>query len=164
MQRRACRRLAGAASLAPRALIDRPAAAKRGATVLYGETATAVGDVRVDGSNTALWVRKSDLPRINKFELKPQGACRDDICIPIPANMTRGGYFNLSAFAKKVGQTVVADTDEGVWSLGEMQMLRGGFLKSRVAPEFALPDRRGHTVHLSDFKGKKVLLVTWASW
>src|SRR5262249_56912100 len=101
MQRRACRRLAGAASLAPRALIDKPAAAKRGATVLYGETATAVGDVRVDGSNTALWVRKADLPRINKFEVKPQGACRDDICIPISADMQRGGYFNLTAFAGK---------------------------------------------------------------
>jgi hypothetical protein len=162
MQRRDFLRLAGAAAAAmPSGL--RAAAAPRGATILYDDAATVVTDAGPTDAS-ALWVRKSDLPRINKFELKPQGACRDDICIPIPSNMTRGGYFNYSAFAKKVGQTVVADTDEGVWSLGEMQMLRGGFLKSRVAPDVAIPDRRGRTVHLSDFKGKKVLLVTWASW
>jgi hypothetical protein len=162
MQRRDFIRLAGAAAATmPSAL--RAAGAPRRATILYDDTATSVTDTGPTDA-AALWVRKSDLPRINKFELKPQGACRDDICIPIPASMTRGGYFNLSAFARKVGQTVVADTDEGVWSLGEMQMMRGGFLKSRVAPDVAIPDRRGRTIHLSDFRGKKVLLVTWASW
>ena len=32
------------------------------------------------------------------------------------------------------------------------------------APDFALPDRNGKIVRLSDFRGKKVVLVTWASW
>jgi hypothetical protein len=162
MQRRDFLRLAGAAAAAMRSTVA-TGAASREATILYDDGATVISDTGPTDA-TALWVRKSDLPRINKFELKPQGACRDDICIPIPGTMTRGNYFNLSAFAKKVGQTVVADPDERVWSLGEMQMLRGGFLKSRVAPDVALPDRRGRNVHLSDFKGKKVLLVTWASW
>ena len=162
MQRRDFLRLAGAAAAATPSTLG-AAAAPREATILYDDAATVVSDAGPTDA-TALWVRKSDLPRINKFEVKPQGACRDDVCIPIPASMMRGGYFNLSAFAKKVGQTVVADADERVWSLGEMQMLRGGFLKSRIAPDFAIPDRRGRTVHLSDLKGKKVLLVTWASW
>jgi peroxiredoxin len=39
-----------------------------------------------------------------------------------------------------------------------------GSLNSRVAPDVTVPDRRGRPVHLSDFRGKKVLLVTWASW
>ncbi|MCZ6597977.1 MAG: redoxin domain-containing protein [Planctomycetota bacterium] len=33
-----------------------------------------------------------------------------------------------------------------------------------LAPDFALPDRHGNLVRLSDFRGKKVLLYTWASW
>jgi peroxiredoxin len=37
-------------------------------------------------------------------------------------------------------------------------------VNSRVAPDFAVPDRKGRMVHLSDFHGKKVLVVTWASW
>jgi peroxiredoxin len=33
-----------------------------------------------------------------------------------------------------------------------------------MAPDFAVPDRRGNPVRLSGFRGKKVLVVTWASW
>ncbi len=147
----------------PRALVS--AAVTPGATVLYDDGATVLTDVRPDPANrTALWVRKGDLPRINKFEVKPQGACREDICVPIPKAMTRGAYFDLTAFARKVGEPVVADMDERVWSFGEIQLLQMGSLNSRVAPDFTVPDRRGRPVHLSDFRGKKVLLVTWASW
>jgi peroxiredoxin len=162
MQRRDFLRLAGTAAVMPSSFAQRAAA--RRATVLYDDGATSVSDEGQSSDPAELWIRKSDLKRINKFEVKPQGACRDDLCIPIPSDMSRGGNFNLTAFAKKVGQTVVADADENVWSFGEIPLLRGGFLSSRVAPDFAVPDRRGRTVHLSDFKGKKVLLVTWASW
>ena len=32
------------------------------------------------------------------------------------------------------------------------------------APDFELKDQHGKRVRLSQFRGKKVLLVTWASW
>jgi len=32
------------------------------------------------------------------------------------------------------------------------------------APAFTLPDLSGHEIHLSDFKGKVVLLNFWATW
>jgi peroxiredoxin len=34
----------------------------------------------------------------------------------------------------------------------------------KAAPEFALKDSNGQTVHLSDYKGKVVLLDFWATW
>jgi len=34
----------------------------------------------------------------------------------------------------------------------------------KPAPEFALKDSNGQTVHLSDYKGKVVLLDFWATW
>jgi cytochrome c-type biogenesis protein len=37
-------------------------------------------------------------------------------------------------------------------------------LSSFDAPDFTLPDMNGNTHSLSDFRGKKVLLLTWASW
>lgn len=112
----------------------------------------------------ALWVRKRELPAINEFEVKPQGACRADLCIPIPKDMVRGDYFDLTAFAKKIGQPVVADLDAKVWSFGEIQSLRGSFLEGRMAPDVVVPDRTGRPVHLASLRGKKMLVVTWASW
>lgn len=153
----------GAAALVPPAF----SAAQGGqsATVLYDGRAIGLDRVGPDpAKGDALWIQKTDLPRINGFELKPQGACRADICIPIPRTMMRGAFFNLSAFAKKAGQLVVADTGARVWSFGEIPVVRGSFLESRMAPEVTVPDRKGRPVHLSQFRGKKVLLVTWASW
>jgi hypothetical protein len=49
-------------------------------------------------------------------------------------------------------------------SFGEIPVLRGAFYNSRIAPDFAVPDRTGKLVHLSDFRGKKALVITWASW
>jgi hypothetical protein len=136
-----------------------------GVTVLYDGRAIVLDRVSVDPARPdALWVQKTDLPRINGFELKPQGACRSDICIPIPRAMMRGPYFNLTAFAQRVGQRVIADPAGRVWSFGEIPVVRGSFLEGRVAPDFVVPDRKGRPVRLSQFLGKKVLLVTWASW
>jgi AhpC/TSA family len=139
---------------------------RRHAVVLYDDRAVALSDTGIDPAHSpdVLWIRKTDLPRVNEFELKPQGACRADVCIPVERSMTRGAYFNLSAFARKVGQTVVVDRDARVWSFGEIPLVRGQFVESRVAPDFAIPDRNGRTVRLSDFRGKKVLVLTWASW
>jgi hypothetical protein len=136
------------------------------ATVLYDGRTVSLDRIGPDpaGAADTLWIRQSDLPRINEFEVKPQGACRADVCIPIPNTMIRGEYFNLTAFAQKVGQRVVADPGARVWSFGEIPVVRGAFLESRLAPDFSVPDRKGRAMSLSQFRGKKVLLVTWASW
>ena len=133
-------------------------------TVLCGDRAVAV-KVRprsAQSDSKDLWVRSADLPDINSFHVKPQGACKDDLCIPIPKAMKSGEWFNLSSFARKVRQPVV--TEAGVWSFGEIPVLRGDFYESRVAPDFSVPDRAGKIVHLSDFRGRKILILTWASW
>lgn len=132
-------------------------------TVLYNDHSVVLDKTRPDPKGSGdLWIRASDLPAVNEFHVKPEGACRADTCIPIPKDLKSGEWFNLSGFARKIHQTVVSDS--GVWSLGEIPVLRGEFYGSRIAPDFSVPDRRGRPVHLSDFKGKKVLLVTWASW
>jgi hypothetical protein len=129
-------------------------------TVLYNDRTVRLDQIRADPKD--LWVRAADLPRINEFTLKPEGACRADMCIPVPKELKSGAWFNLSGFARRVHQSSVHDA--GVWSFGEIPVVRGEFYRSRVAPDFAVADRRGRTVHLSDFRGKKVLVVTWASW
>ena len=162
MERRDFLLTLGAAALMPSAVGTQ---GPQRATVLYDGRVIALDRVSPDAKRPeALWIRTTDLPRINGFELKPQGACRADICIPVPKTMTRGAYFNLTAFAERVGQRVVADVPGRVWSLGEIPVVRGAYLESRLAPDFSVPDRKGRPVKLSHFLGKKVLLVTWASW
>ncbi len=146
-----------ASSAAPLAFA---APAATSATVLFGDNVVLLDKVRSVDQN--LWVQSKDLPRINEFEVKPQGACRADVCIPLSKSLKEGNWFNLTGFARKIGETVVAD--QNVYSFGEIPVLRGGFYNSRIAPDFAVPDRKGKVVHLSDFRGKKALVITWASW
>jgi len=139
--------------------------APEGAMALYDGRAIALDRITIDPkAPEALWIQKADLPRINGFELKPQGACRADVCIPVPRTMSRGNTFNLTAFSQRVGQRVVADSPSRVWSFAEIPVVRGAYLESRMAPDVSIPDRKGKAVRLSQFRGKKVLLVTWASW
>ena len=133
----------GAATLA-KATMHAQAA---GGTILYDSRAVALKSISVDASG-ALWVQKADLPRINGFEIKPQGACRADICIPIPRGMMKGDTFNLTAFAQRVGQKFIADPVARVWSFGEIPVLQGAYLESRIAPDVEVPDRKGRPVRL----------------
>ena len=130
------------------------------ATVLYDDRETALPNSRLE--NGDLWVPTSALPAINGFEVKPQGACRADLCIPLPKQLKHGNWLNLTGFARKVRQAFVHEGS--LWSFGEMPVLRSSFLQSRVAPDFAVADRKGQPVRLTDFRGRKILLLSWASW
>ena len=119
-----------------------------------------------------LWVTLKDLTRATRFVVKPQGICRDELCFPIPKGRKaeflskRDGVevFNLSEFARLVKQPAAHDEKNGVWYFGKREDERGTYLASLEAPNFTLPDMNGRAHSLSDFRGKKVLLITWASW
>jgi len=119
-----------------------------------------------------LWVTSEDFTRINGFVIKPQGACYQEICVPLKQEtdsdlfVKRDGesWFNATGFANKIQQAHVVDRDAEVWSFGLVPSSRKSFLDSAIAPDFSLTDRNGDLVKLSDFRGKKVLIITWASW
>ncbi len=142
------------------ALVANAATPSTVATILYGDKSVTLDHARIEG--TELWVRPADLPRINEFELKPQGACRADLCIPVSKALRKDGWFHLTGFARQTKQAFA--TDAAVWSFAELPVLGGEFLRSRMSPDFAVPDRQGRLIHLSDFRGKKTLVITWASW
>jgi hypothetical protein len=146
------------------------AADQRTLTMIYDGVTTEVGVA--SNSLTDLWITTSDLTRATRFVIKPQGVCRDELCFPLPKNrkaefvLKKGAttWFNLSEFAKLINQPVVTDQKNGVWYFGARAAERNGGLASFSAPNFTLPDLNGKLHSLSDFRGKKVLLVTWASW
>ena len=140
------------------------------ATVLYDDRVVLVEQTLAAPND--LWVTPEDLTRINGFEIKPQGVCLDELCIPLRQDedsdlfVTRRGqaWFNMTQLAERLDQAFVVDQEHRVWSFGELPVKRTAFLESAQAPDFTLQDRDGNDVRLSDFLGKKVLIVTWASW
>ena len=97
------------------------------------------------------------------WELKPEGACRAEACMPLPKNVRRAdGRVNLPAVADTLGMALVADEAHGIWALGPVS--GGRALTTAVVPEITLPDRYGKPFTLGSLKGTKVFLATWASW
>jgi hypothetical protein len=138
--------------------------------VIYDGVATEVSSAREASSD--LWITVFDLTRATRFVIKPQGVCRDELCFPLPKNrkaefVAKKGsttWFNLSEFARLIKQPCVIDEKNRVWYFGARAAEQSGYLTSLQAPNFTLPDLNGKLHSLADFRGKKVLLVTWASW
>lgn len=123
------------------------------------------------GNGDSLLVRPDDLTAINGFELKPEGACYNNMCIPLSgANsnliVEQDGkeWFNLTAFADLLEQPWVADTQARVFSFAEMPSKRESTMVNAMAPDFEVTDRQGNVIRMADLKGKKALIVTWSSW
>jgi len=120
-------------------------------------------DARVDGARVLLSVEA--LAAIG-WELHPEGLCREGLCVPVPsdAGLETPRGIDLAAFARVLDRPLALDVDERAAYLGVSAGERARALKSLVAPDFTLPDLSGTPHLLSDHRGKKVLLVAYASW
>ena len=140
------------------------------ATVLF-QSKTIVIEESLS-SPTDLWVTPEDLTRVNGFVLKPEGACLDELCIPIKQDedsdlhVRRLGaqWVNVTRLAQIVNQAYAYDAESQVWSFAPIPQSQSSFLESAIATDFELKDREGNVVRLSDYRGKKVMIHTWASW
>jgi len=137
--------------------------------VIYDGVATQVSE---SPNSNDLWLTTNDLARATRFVIKPQGVCRDELCFPLPKNraaefVSKKGattWFNLTEFARLIKQSFVVDQKNHVWYFGAREAEQNSYLNSLEAPNFTLPDLHGKLHSLADFRGRKVLLVTWASW
>ncbi len=94
--------------------------------------------------------------------LKPEGACKGTICVPLPQNAARSGKLDARIISERLGMPLIHDADTQVWCLGPEAM--GHALTTARAPELELPDWQGAPFRLSSLRGQKVLIVTWSSW
>lgn len=106
------------------------------------------------------------LERALGWKLEPQGLCRGDVCMPIAGRpgLVADGRVDLAGFAALTQRPLVLDLEERVAALGASGRERGEALRGGIAPDFTLPDLGGHEWTLSSFRGKKVLLIAYASW
>lgn len=90
------------------------------------------------------------------WEIKPEGACKSDVCVPLP-----DGDFDLLTVAERLGMAVVEEP--GLWALGP-ETLGGRALATADASDLRLPDLDGNEFSITSLRGRKVLVVSWAPY
>jgi hypothetical protein len=113
---------------------------------------------------TSLEVETSAFEQASGWAVKPEGACKGDVCVPMPPEgRVDGGRIRLDVVADRLGAPMVRDDEHGLWSVGPATV-SGRALTTAEAPELELPDLDGNMFKLSSLRGQKVLLLAWASW
>ena len=108
-----------------------------------------------------LEIDPAELARRTGWELKPEGLCKADACIPLPDH--DGGDLDAHYLAERLDAPLLHDEDTDTWVLGPAAGRRA--LDSAEMPEIVLPDiRTGEPFDLRSLRGTRVLLIAWASW
>ena len=100
------------------------------------------------------------------WELKPEGLCRDDVCVLVPdrSALETNGMIDALAVADLLDRPAVLDETSGIAAIGAQRAVRRKALDDLQAPDFVLPDLDGTPHALSDHRSKKRLLVAFSSW
>jgi hypothetical protein len=103
----------------------------------------AASPVRAIVSGERVRIGEDALETALGWTVAEEGLCREGLCVPVRSDALL--------------------TPEGV-DLAELAAALGRPLAALDAPDFALPDLAGRVHRLSEHRGKKVLLVAYASW
>jgi hypothetical protein len=97
------------------------------------------------------------------WELTPQGACQKDICVPLRRDVHRpDGNIDVETFAAEMSMPLVSDTKYSLWALGPRA--GGRVIDDDQVPDVVLESFDGLRYDLASLRGRKALLLAWASW
>jgi hypothetical protein len=102
-------------------------------------------------------VEASELHAQTGWELKPEGLCKADRCVP-----TGGAPLTAELLSQKLGMALVDDAEHDLSALGPES--GGHALLSAEFPDLELPDRHGRPFSLRSLRGTRFVMVAWASW
>jgi len=137
--------------------------AQRDFTLIDEGRAVSVG---AEVAGEAVRIPAAALRDATGWELKPEGLCLGDTCVPVrePAALADERGVDLAGFARVLGRPLALEAGEHAAALGTSAAARADSLASLEAPDFSLPDLEGKLHSLSEHRGKKVLLIAYASW
>jgi hypothetical protein len=105
----------------------------------------------------------SEFRRLTGWEIRPEGACRGDRCVPLAAPVRDvDGPFDVAELAERLAMPIAHDATHGLWAIGPE--CGGRVLDSARLPDIVLPDFDGRAFDVATTRGTKVLLLAWASW
>ena len=124
--------------------------------------------VEARGASPGLWLDAASFADVTGYEVKPEGMCKGPICVPVPRGaasyVDEAGYIDAAAFWRHIGNIAVSDATGETWAFGAGAGERRQALETLEAPDFELPDFDGRMHRLSDYRGRRVFLASWASW
>jgi len=131
-------------------------------TVIAEDTTTVDG--QIDGARVL--VSPSSLTTALGWTLKPEGLCRDDVCVPVRDRdaLRSDDLLDVAAVASALGRQSVVDPGAGLVAVALGTEQRRAALQMLVAPDFELPDLDGTPHRLSEWRGRKRLLHAFSSW
>ena len=110
----------------------------------------------------SLDVTPEELERETGWELKPEGLCKDDRCVSLPAKARTDGRLDVTVVADHLGMPLVHDERHGVWALGPESA--DHVLASAQLPPIVLQDVDSRPFDVASLRGEKLLIAAWASW
>ncbi len=105
-------------------------------------------------------VSAAEIERVAGWTLKPEGLCRAERCVPFTSASTDA--VDLADVAQALGMPLVDEPAAGLWALGPEA--GGTALASATLPDITLPDLDGRPFRFASLRGRKALIVAWASW
>jgi hypothetical protein len=131
-------------------------------TVISDEVRTVEGKA-VDGR---LVVAPAQLVEALGWDLKPEGLCRGDACVPVRdvAGLFVADGLDLAAVAAALGRPAVIDAAAGIAAVALDAEGRRQALDGLRAPPFTLNDLQGGPHQFEEWHGRKKLLVAFSSW
>ena len=110
----------------------------------------------------SLEIPKADFEAQTGWSLKPEGACKGDRCVPLQGIDPAAHTVDVRILSKTLGMPIVHDEVHGLYAVGPES--GGPLLASAECPEIVLPDLAGKEFSISSLRGRKVVIVSWASW
>ncbi|HAF10884.1 MAG TPA: hypothetical protein DCK98_12510 [Chloroflexi bacterium] len=105
-------------------------------------------------------VSADELDRVTGWELKPEGLCQMERCVPFSSGSSDA--IDLAAVSRALGMPLVVEPRARLWALGTEA--GGRALESATLPDLELPDLEGRPFRFSALRGRKAFLLAWASW
>jgi hypothetical protein len=126
----------------------------------------AAHEVDGEARNGSVLVTPAALHATTGWQLKPEGLCKGDVCVPRSAlgEAVVGDLVDIAGFGIALRRPVALEPAVGIAVLADAPEDLAATIAEGTAPPFTLPDLDGTPVSLADFAGKKKLLFAWSSW
>ena len=98
------------------------------------------------------------LYRQTGWSIRPEGACKDDTCIPLPGPLT------AELLSERLGMAVATAPAHRLSALGPPTVNGRAIDSVTVPPDLEFFDFAGKPVRLGDVRGSRTVLVSWAPW